>query len=283
MKLIADSGSTKTNWCLITNNSHKFYFDTEGYNPFYVNSEYIINSINENLPDTILRDEVMEISFYGAGCEIHKTELIKNAMQQVFNNAMITVDTDLLATARALLGNEPGFAAILGTGTNTCLYDGKSITTNIDSLGFLLGDEGSGGVIGKKIITDYIRGEMDEQTNYLFYSTYKITPEKLLENLYSEPLYNRFCASYCKFLSLETINPDYRRHVVLQVFNAFFKNLVSRYKNYNAYTFNCAGSVGFQFKDILIEVAETFGMEVKLITKSVITNLADYHLHKQIK
>ena len=147
MILIADSGSTKTEWCLIERTGSKTYFSTEGYNPYFVDSGYIVNSLmGSTIPVQELQD-MAEINFYGAGCQADKVAVMEAALKTLFPSAKVFVEVDLLATARALLGREAGFAAILGTGTNTCTYDGNDITQNIDSLGFVLGDEGSGGFI----------------------------------------------------------------------------------------------------------------------------------------
>src|SRR5688572_15526426 len=156
MIIIADGGSTKTNWCLLNEEGHKIYFNTEGYNPYFSDTVYIIDSLNKNMPQDIAYEKVDEVHYYGAG--VHndeKAEIVKKALEMHFPNANVYVGHDLLAAARALLGNEKGFAAILGTGTNTCIYDGRDVAFNIDSLAYILGDEGSGCYIGKKLIADY--------------------------------------------------------------------------------------------------------------------------------
>ena len=160
MKLIADSGSTKTSWCLLKQNGGKVFFNTEGYNPYFLSSEYIVNSLKKQLPGESTFGFVEEIYFYGAGCFPDKKQVLVTAFTELFPSASCYIELDLLAAARALLGQRAGFAAILGTGANTCLYDGHAITDNIDSLGYILGDEGSGCAIGKKLLGDYARGLM---------------------------------------------------------------------------------------------------------------------------
>lgn len=155
MIVIADGGSTKTNWCLINEAGRKILFNTEGYNPYFSNTEYIVGSLKVGLPDHLETEKLTEVYYYGAGCSTDTNKkIVADAMQQIFPNAEINIGHDLLASCRALLGDEEGFAAILGTGTNTCLYDGKDISLNIDSLGYFLGDEGSGCYIGKRILAD---------------------------------------------------------------------------------------------------------------------------------
>ncbi len=213
MILIADSGSSKTNWCLVKPGGEKQYFNTEGYNPYFVDGTYIINSLKKNLPEGILYDEVDNVYYYGAGCFPGKDFVLSDSIKTVFSNAKIFIELDLLGAARALLGNSPGFAAILGTGTNTCMYDGKKITENIDSLGYILGDEGSGTAIGKKLLGDYIRGYMPAAVTDLFYETFHLDKEDIFERIYGQPQGNIFCADFSKF-------------VAVHVGEAYFHNLV---------------------------------------------------------
>lgn len=160
MILIADSGSTKTDWaCVPEDGSRRITFTSQGYNPNYISQDEMREDIFRSLPAGFPRGEVREIYFYGAGVTELQYDFVRRTLHAVFPaSAAIFVAMDLLAAARALLGRQAGFAAILGTGTNSCLYDGERITQNIDSLGFILGDEGSGGYLGKQLISDFIRG-----------------------------------------------------------------------------------------------------------------------------
>lgn len=279
MILIADGGSTKTNWCLVTDDSKKVYFNTEGYNPYFVSEEYIVQSLNESLPVDLERDEVTEVNYYGAGCSTYeKRKQVENAMSQVFTKAKVNIGHDLLAAARSVLGNSPGFAAILGTGTNTCTYDGQNIIQNIDSGAYILGDEGSGCYIGKKLLVDYLRGYMPEAVRQNFWDTFKLTPDDVNEQVYTKPLANRFCAGFSKFVYDNNAHIEYTRNLVKTSFEDFFRNLVTRYPNYQTYTFNCIGSVGYNFRNVLEEVAAENGMAVGNIIRSPIDNLVKYHL-----
>jgi len=279
MIIIADGGSTKTNWCLVNNEGKKENFNTEGYNPYFVSKEYIINSLREHLPADLALDQITEVNYYGAGCSTdEKRQLVADAMQVVFSKAQVNVGHDLLAAARAVLGTSPGFAAILGTGTNTCLYDGKNIIQNIDSGAYILGDEGSGCYIGKKLLIDYLRGYMPEVVRELFWETYHLTPDDVNEEVYTKPLANRFCASFAKFVYDNNVHLEYSRNLVRTAFQDFFKNLVTHYPDYQKYTFNCIGSVGYNFRNILAEVVEENGMPLGNIIRSPIDNLVKYHL-----
>lgn len=279
MIIIADGGSTKTNWCLLDDEQKRIYFNTEGYNPYFSDTEYIVNSLKKSLPADLNTAKITELYYYGAGCSTpEKVTTVVNAMETVFSSAKVFVGHDLLAAARALLGVTPGFAAILGTGTNTCLYNGQDITLNIDSLGYFLGDEGSGSFIGKRLLRDYMRGFMPGNLQEVFYETYKLTDEDILDHLYNKPLPNRFCASFSKFIYDNNNYVEYTRDVVGEAFRAFFKNLVSRYPDYQNYPLNCVGSVGYNFRDILAEVAHEYGMQVGKIIRSPIDDLVHYHL-----
>lgn len=278
MILVADSGSTKTDWCLISASKQDVYFSTEGYNPYFAGRQYIIDSIKRGLPDHIQPEAIEQVYFYGAGCQEGKIEVMREILQTVFPDSTgISVEVDLLAAARGLLKDKPGFAAILGTGTNTCLYNGKAIVHNIDSLGFILGDEGSGAAIGKKILGDYLRNKMPVTVSQSFKTIYKLSPAEIINKIYSEPLANRFCASFTVFLTRPEIDKNYSRKLVRLSFREFFQQLVSCYPKYTEHTFNSVGSVGYYFKDILLEVLQEFNMEPGNIIKSLIHELVNYH------
>jgi N-acetylglucosamine kinase-like BadF-type ATPase len=279
MIIIADGGSTKTNWCLVTEEGKKVYFNTEGYNPYFSSTAYIVQSLMENLPSDLEKNEITEVNYYGAGCSTDDMRnIVAEAMKAVFTKAKVYIGHDLLAAARALLGNEEGFAAILGTGTNTCIYNGKEVTHNIDSGAYILGDEGSGCYIGKKLLVDYLRGYMPEPVRKLFWDTYKLTPDDVNEQVYTQPRANRFCASFSKFVYDNNVHIEYSRNLVRTSFEDFFRNLVTHYPDYQKYTFNCIGSVGYNFRNVLEEIVAENGMTVGNIIRSPIDNLVKYHL-----
>jgi glucosamine kinase len=281
MILIADGGSTKTSWCQLSETGQRVYFNTEGYNPDFVNTQDIINSLSKNLPDTLPREEVREIYFYGAGVSSPaKAEVIAAAMRHIFSGAnKIEVTEDLLAAARALLGHGPGFAAILGTGTNSCIYDGQKITHNVDSLGYFLGDEGSGSFLGKRLLRDYLRGLLPDGLQEALKEEYHLgTRNDIIDRLYNQALPNRFLASFAKF-AYDHNNVSYCRQIVVEAFEAFFQNIVLHYPDYQNYTFNCIGSVGYNFRDALTQVANSHGMQVGKIIRSPIDDLVSFHEH----
>jgi glucosamine kinase len=275
MILIADSGSTKTSWCLLYQRE-KIWFNTEGYNPYYVNSDYISGSIKRSLPSAILIEKITEVFYYGAGCETDKVPVVQEALEAVFIRARISVESDMLGAARALLVNKKGFAAILGTGTNTCIFDGSDIVSNVNSLGYMLGDEGSGAYLGKKLLRDYIRRRMPGDMHEAFSNEYRITDSEIINNVYTKALPNRYCASFSMFLSAHA-NNTYIRTLIKRSFRDFFENLVSSYPDYQEYSFNACGSIAYHFKDLLIEVAEDYKMVTGNILVAPIEQLADYH------
>jgi glucosamine kinase len=202
---------------------------------------------------------------------------VADAMHAVFQRARVFVGHDLLAAARALLGRQPGFAAILGTGTNSCVYDGEHVAHNVDSLGYFLGDEGSGAFIGKALLRDYLRGDMPTGLAAEFYATYGLERDDILDQLYNKPFPNRFIASFAKF-AYDHNNVSYCRQLVVEAFDLFFKNIIAKYPDYQSHTFNCVGSVGYNFRDALAQVATAHGMKVGKIIRSPIDDLVSYHL-----
>lgn len=280
MILIADSGASKTEWsCVSRETGDNISFMSQGYNPNYITREQIQDDIIYNLPKTIDRNCVTEIHFYGAGVTPLQYPLMADMLAGIFPSAReIHIAMDLLAAARALLGREAGFAAILGTGSNSCLYDGEKETLNIDSAGFILGDEGSGAHIGKRLITDFIRGLLPEKVQIAFSSYIGMSGDELINTVYTKPFPNRFCASLSKYVAANIGNDAYYGNLVHECFRDFFKNIVSRYPDYETIDFNCVGSVGYHYKDILSSVAGEFGMKTGKIIKNPMPGLIAFHI-----
>lgn len=276
MILIADSGSTKTEWFLLNGNGENQTILSEGYNPYFVDTPYINNSLQRIFPNDNLNTNISKVFFYGSGCFPDKAPVITNAIAQIFPNASVTAELDLLAAARALLGKEKGFAAILGTGTNSCLYDGENIIQNIDSLGFILGDEGSGTHIGKSILSEYIREFMHPDLSNEFAHEFKLTKADIFHHIYDKPFPNRFCSRFTEFAKKHIEHP-YMSNLVENCFREFFTNLVSRYNHYQLYSFNCIGSIGTVFQEQLQNVASSFGMKTGAIARSPMEGLIRYH------
>jgi glucosamine kinase len=279
MILIADSGSTKTDWaCVSPDGSRVIRFRSQGYNPNYISKEDISADVKKNLPEGFPTDEVTEIDFYGAGVTELQYPLMRKALQAVFKNATTAnIAMDTLASARALLGHKSGFAAILGTGTNTCLYDGENQTLNIDSLGFILGDEGSGAYLGKRMICDFIRGDMPKDVSKIVADKLGKNGDELIDQIYTRPFPNRYCAQFAPFIKENMPKYPYFKDLVEDAFRAFFQDIVSHYPDYRKYKFNCVGSIGYYFRDILESVANDFGMDVDVILQAPMEGLIKYH------
>lgn len=286
MILIADGGSTKTSWCLLTPSGQEALFETEGYHPFFVGSDYINESLENNMPEGVKekKHRVERIFFYsaGGGYSSETDGILIEGIGSFFPSAQITIETDLLAAARALLGDREGFAAVLGTGTNSCIYDGKNVIANIESLGFLLGDEGSGSYIGKKLIGDYIREVMPDLVKHTFYHTFQLTGVELLNKVYEHPIANRYCASFAKFAGKHLQEADYYYDLVYNSFQDFFRNIVIRYPYYREYSFNCVGSVAYYFREILERIVREYGMKLGNIEKDAMNGLIAYHATKYL-
>lgn len=282
--LIADGGSTKTSWCLVEHFGGKILFETEGFHPFFVKSSYINESLNHYLSMEVKEKayRVRHIFFYsaGGGYSQKTDDILVTGISKIFPNANIIIESDLLAAARSLLGKTVGFAAILGTGSNTCLYDGEKVVKNIESLGFMLGDEGSGSYIGKKIIGNYIRGIMPDSIRNDFYNTFHLTPGELLNKVYEHSVPNRYCASFSKFVGEHLESNSYYYDLVYDSFKDFFQHIVSKYSNYHEYTFHCVGSVGYYLRKVLEQVAFEYGMKVGKTEKNPMRGLVAFHIQE---
>ena len=280
MILIADSGATKTQWaCVSRKGGAPIEFFSQGYNPNFISGEDIVKDILGTLPEGFDRESVSEIYFYGAGVTPMQYPFMEKCLRAVFVRAVkVFVAMDTLASCRALLQRESGFAAILGTGSNSCLYDGENEGLNVDSCGFILGDEGSGGYLGKRLITDYIRGNMPPKVHELTGKVLGKSNEELIDTIYTKPFPNRFCAQYAKFISENLGFDPYFPELVKDSFRKFFLRIVTHYPDYQKYTFNSVGSVGYYFRPLLEEVAAEFGMKVGVVLKAPMEGLINYHL-----
>jgi N-acetylglucosamine kinase-like BadF-type ATPase len=279
MILIADSGSTKTSWCLSENSDAPKYFSTGGINPFFRSTEDIAEELREKLlPET--GGDVNEIYFYGAGIiNQEKGNVIKNALQQLYPKAEIEVESDLLAAARATLGKENGIACILGTGSNSCLYNGKEIIEHVPPLGFILGDEGSGAVLGRKLVADFLKGIMPEDIREKFKNQFSLAYADFLERVYKKEKPNQFLAQFAPFLH-ENIADEYCTNLVETSFEDFIKRNICRYSRFTEQPVCFIGSVAFYFQEQLKNVMERNHLEIKGIVKEPLNGLLKFHSEK---
>ena len=281
MILIADSGASKTDWaCVSRETKAVIRFGSQGYNPNYITGEQIVEDIRKNLPEDFPTLDVTEIYFYGAGVTELQYPFMRETLKKVFTRAgKIFIAMDTLASCRALLQAEPGFAAIMGTGSNSCLYDGCNEGLNVDSCGFILGDEGSGANLGKRMITDYIRRNMPEKVYKEVGAALGKNNDELLDQIYTKPFPNRYCAQYAKFIAQHLDFDPYFPNLVTDAFRQFFLLIVTHYPDYQKYTFNAVGSVAYYFKPLLQKVVEEFGMKMGVILQAPMEGLIQYHLN----
>jgi N-acetylglucosamine kinase-like BadF-type ATPase len=268
IKLIADSGATKAEWCLVNGNKVKTIF-TQGISPYFLNTEQITDLLNKELKPKLKNVSVNEIFYYGTGCaNPGNASSVKKAIAKVFKGATIDVTHDLMAAARALCGRKKGIACILGTGSNSCYYDGKKIVKNSPGLGYVLGDEGSGAYLGKKVIQYYLYGTFDEELRGRFDLTYTTNKTEILENVYKKPLTNRYLAGFARFL-VENIIED--------GLNDFFFNHLCKYRETWTLPVCFAGGVAFGFKDVLQDLCNSYEFELGRVMKSPMEGLLEFH------
>lgn len=267
MTLTADSGSTKTTW-LLNNNNRTLRIHTQGINPFHQSEQTMHDIIrNELLSAEAFPDpaKVLEIHFYGAGCTKEKSVILRNILQEIFTEATtVEVASDMLGAAKALFANEEGIACILGTGANSCLYNGKSIVSNVSPMGYILGDEGSGAVIGKTFLNLLYKGGHEEMIP-VFEKQMQMTLPDIIQHVYREPLPNRFLASIAPFIK-EHIEEPWINDMVTECFSLFFRRNTA---HYNRPDLHCSfvGSIAFYFEKQLREAAKKEGVLINKILK----------------
>lgn len=274
--LIADGGSTKTDWSIVSGNQEIERIKTRGLNPFFQTEEDISAEIGDNLIPRIKKyDPIEAVYFYGAGCAFpEKNEIVRRAIAH-YLPVPVEVGSDLLAAARSLCGHNPGIACILGTGSNSCLYDGKDIARNISPLGFILGDEGSGAVLGKWLVGDVLKNQLPVTLREAFFAETGLTPAMIMEKVYKQPFPNRFLASLSPFL-LRHIEEPTIYDLVSNSFRAFFARNVMQY-DCRDHPVHLVGSIAWYYQDILKDIAREFGLRLGSIVQSPIQGLVVYH------
>lgn len=276
VKLIADSGATKAEWCLTGSGNNKT-FHTQGISPYFLNTEQIADLLSKDLKPLLKNIQVDEIFYYGTGCaNPANAKLVKKAINTVFPESKTEVNHDLLAAARALCGHEKGIACILGTGSNSCYYNGKKILSNSPGLGYVLGDEGSGAYLGKKVLQYYLYKTFDEELMGRFDVTYLTNAPEILENVYKKPLPNRYLASFVMFLA-ENRGHYMIENIIEDGLNDFFFTHLCKYKEIWTYPVNFAGSVAYGFRDVLEQLCHSYEFELGKILKKPMTGLIEYH------
>lgn len=276
VKLIADSGATKAEWCLLDGKKKKTIY-TQGLSPYFLSAEQITAIINSELKSKLKNVQPDEVHFYGTGCSNSgNVKSVKKAIAASFKGATITVNTDLLGAAKALCGDDKGVACILGTGSNSCYYNGKAVAKNSPGLGYVLGDEGSGAYLGKKVVQYYLYNTFDADLMDRFNAAFNTTKTDILDAVYKKPLPNRYLASFTMFLA-ENRGHFMIENIIEDGINDFFFNHICKYTESWKLPIHFAGSVAYGFKDVIKEMCSSYELELGTIIKKPMDGLTVYH------
>lgn len=275
MKLIAESGSTRTEWVLVEDNHLIQRAFTEGLNPFFQTRREISRTVRLGLPEIFFKRKLEQVYYYGAGCTSYEKKNVLGASLVAQFKTPIQVESDLLAAARGLFKTEEGIACILGTGSNSCFYNGKIIARNIRAGGYILGDEGSGAVLGKYFLGDVLKGLAPKHLMDDFYDKFGINSNEVMESVYSHPFPNRFLGTVAYFLA-DYLNEEYVHNLAANNLRNFFTRNVCQY-DYLNYPIRFVGSLAYTYADLLREVASEFGIALPVIEETPMNGLIEYH------
>lgn len=275
MKLIAKSGSTRTEWALVEDNHLVQRVFTEGLNPFFQTRREISRSVRLGLPESFFKKKLDQVYYYGAGCSSYEKKNILGASLVAQFKTPIQVESDLLAAARGLFKCEAGIACILGTGSNSCFYDGKIIVKNVKAAGYILGDEGSGAVLGKLFLADLLKGLAPKELANEFHEKFRISVNDVMESVYNLPFPNRFLGTIAYFLG-DYMDNEYVYNLLTNNLRSFFNRNVCQY-DYINYPIRFVGSLAYAYPDILQEVAQEFGVEIDVIEETPMNGLIEFH------
>lgn len=273
--LIADSGATKAEWCLVNKGKKKILF-TQGISPYFLNTDQIAELVTKELVPK-LKNRTEHIFYYGTGCSnVENAKSIKKALTRVFPKAQVNVHTDLMGAARAVCGHKKGLACILGTGSNSCYYNGQNIVKNSPGIGYVLGDEGSGAYLGKKVLQYYLYNTFDEDLRARFDAKYVTTASEILDNVYKKPLPNKYLASFTLFL-VENRGHYMIENIIEDGLNDFFFQHLRKYNEVWKYPVSFVGSVAFGFKDVIEQLCSSYEFELGKVLKNPMEGLVEYH------
>jgi N-acetylglucosamine kinase-like BadF-type ATPase len=279
MILIADSGSTKTDWRIIDGHTIVGQIQTVGFNPYYQDADSIATELRANLIPHC-KGKISQIFYYGTGItNTEKADVLKKAIRKIFNEIEnIEIQSDVLGAARAACGRQKGIGCILGTGSNSCYFDGEKIAFQVPPLGFWLGDEGSGGHLGKSLILAYLHKEMPTNIRQLFEEKYgTIDRLMVLDHAYNKPFPNRYFASFARFLS-DNIQDLFCYNLAVDSFSVFFEKYILKYPMCFEVKLHFVGSIAFYYEQILREVAESKKLQMGNILVTPIDGLVKYHM-----
>lgn len=280
MLLVADSGSTKADWLLFDGKNISGPLHTMGFNPFFHSTEVVFDTMMKSPEMLDIREKVTAVKFFGAGCSsAERNEIIAAGLRRFFTYAEVLVEHDLLACALATCGDEAGISCIIGTGSNSCWFDGQEVHERNYGLGFILGDEGSGSWLGKKLLTFYLYGRLPEDLAAAFHAAYGLNKNDIINKVYKEPNANVWLASFTRFLSDHYDHP-FVREMIRQSMRDFCDLYVCDYPNYRSVPVHFVGSVAFVFRRELEEVAAERGFHIGKIIKQPVDDLMAYFVKK---
>ena len=279
MLLFADSGSTKTDWIVTDfNGKEQFRTQTIGLNPYFVTPEQILDACKEVLPEDLIPLDIEHLFFYGAGCgNNERQQFLSQVLEGYFPTAIINIYTDILGAARSIFQQERGIAAILGTGANVCVYNGKTVFRKVMSLGYLLGDEGSGSNIGKEFLMRYFNSKISKDLHKEAKQKLNIVYTEVMENLYMKPAAGKYLASFTPFLYEHIEHPDVK-DILGKSFNAFFDLYINQIPEKNELPIGFCGSVAYFFQDIILEIAKQRNIRVVKFVREPLIGIVKYHL-----
>jgi glucosamine kinase len=277
MILVADSGSTKTEWKVIKEGVPQESIFTAGINPFFLSGKEIYHLLKTEL-NSLSGYSFSKVYYYGTGCNsAAKENTVKDSIKQFLSLDEIFVGSDLLAAAHALCMNRPGIACIIGTGSNSCYYNGSVIVSNVSPLGYILGDEGGAAVIGRKLVSGVLKKQVPQTVIDSFFDTYKITPAEILENVYMKPFPNRFLGQFARFISSNIHIPELQE-IITSSFEDFIRRNILQYPESRVLPIHFTGSIAYYFRPFLEDLLIKNKLQPGKVTLSPMADLIKYHL-----
>jgi glucosamine kinase len=279
MILVADSGSTKTEWKIIKEGIPQDSVFSSGINPYFLSGKEIYHLLKKELED-LSELSFSTVYFYGTGCNtVVKENIVRDAIRRFLSSDEIYIGSDLLAAAHSLCLGKPGIACIMGTGSNSCYYDGSAIVSNVSPLGYILGDEGGGAVIGRKLVAGVLKKQVPQTVIDIFFDTYKITASEILENVYMKPFANMYLGQFAKFISANIHIPELQ-DIIITSFEDFIIRNILQYPESKVLPVHFTGSIAYYFRTFLEELLVKNSLHPGIITISPMPNLIQYHLSK---
>ncbi len=281
MLCIIEGGSTKADWLINKGAESSVRLSTIGFNPFFHSADFVFDTLNKNKELNKFKDTEFVIRYFGAGCSSkERNEIIASGFRRYFSNAEVHVDHDLLASVYATCGDTEGIACIIGTGSNSCYFDGKLVHERNYGLGYILGDEGSGSYYGKKLVTSFLYQQMPENLYNNFRDTYKLDKDAIIKHVYNQPEPNVWLASFSKFLTAHRHDP-FIQQMIRHGMREFIELYVCHYDRFRQLPVHFVGSIAYIFREELLEVAQTHFLNVGKIIKQPIDELMKYFLDRE--